>query len=206
MTGRVPVHVCALDPISEIGVATTLRPRPEVLLVDEPDSSAVTVVVAESVDEQTQALMRRVQGKGCRRIVLVAASVDDAALLAAIEFGVCALIGRAESTPERLAHVAVRAASGDGTLPPDMLGRLLEQVGRLQRHVLSPRGLSISGLSHREAKVLGLVADGLDTHEIATTLAYSERTVKNVLHDITNRFQLRNRSHAVAYALREGLI
>ncbi|MQA15112.1 MAG: DNA-binding response regulator [Pseudonocardiaceae bacterium] len=204
--GRVAVHVCALDPISEIGVATTLRPRPEVLLVDEPASAAVTVVVADTVCEQTQELMRRVQGKGCRRIVLVASSVDDAALLAAVEIGVCALIRRADASAEQLAHVATRAASGDGTLPPDMLGRLLDQVGRLQRHVLGPRGLSVTGLSSREARVLGLVADGMDTREIAHTLAYSERTVKNVLHDVTNRFQLRNRSHAVAYALREGLI
>ena len=37
-------------------------------------------------------------------------------------------------------------------------------------------------------------------------LAYSERTVKNVIHDITARHQLRNRSHAVAYAVRQGLI
>ncbi len=45
-----------------------------------------------------------------------------------------------------------------------------------------------------------------DTAEIARTLSYSERTVKNVLHDVTTRRQLRNRSHAVAYALRQGLI
>jgi DNA-binding NarL/FixJ family response regulator len=87
-----------------------------------------------------------------------------------------------------------------------MLGKLLDQVARLQRHVLAPRGISITGLSAREATVLGLVADGLDTREIATKLSYSERTVKNVLHDVTNRFQLRNRVHAVAYALREGLL
>ena len=37
-------------------------------------------------------------------------------------------------------------------------------------------------------------------------VAYSERTVKNVLHDLTTRLQLRNRTHAVAYAVREGLI
>ena len=54
--------------------------------------------------------------------------------------------------------------------------------------------------------MLRLVADGYDTAEIAQQLAYSERTVKNVLHDVTTRLQLRNRSHAVAYALREGLI
>jgi len=208
MTVWVPVYVCALDPISEVGVAAALRPRPEVLLVDDPDIDAgtVAVVVADMVDEQTLSLMRRVQGLGCRRIVLVATSVDDAGLLIAIEMGVCALVRRCDATPERLAHVAVRAASGEGTVPPDMLGKLLDQVARLQRHVLAPRGISITGLSTREATVLGLVADGLDTREIATKLSYSERTVKNVVQDITRRHNLRNRTHAVAYALRQGLI
>jgi DNA-binding NarL/FixJ family response regulator len=63
-----------------------------------------------------------------------------------------------------------------------------------------------TGLSDREVRVLQLVADGWDTAEIAGELCYSERTVKNILHDLTTRLQLRNRSHAVAYALREGLI
>jgi DNA-binding NarL/FixJ family response regulator len=100
----------------------------------------------------------------------------------------------------------VRAAAGDGTVPPDLLGRLLEQVGRLQRQVLAPRGLTFSGLSERETDVLKLVAEGLDTAEVATKLCYSERTVKNVIHDVTTRLCLRNRTHAVAYAVRQGLI
>ena len=79
-------------------------------------------------------------------------------------------------------------------------------MGRLQREVLSPRGMAFSGLTDREANVLRLVADGYDTAEIADRLAWSERTVKNVIHDITTRHQLRNRSHAVAYAVRAGLI
>ena len=54
--------------------------------------------------------------------------------------------------------------------------------------------------------MLRLVAEGLDTGEIAKELAYSERTIKNVIHDVTSRLNLRNRSQAVAYALREGLI
>nr|WP_281497227.1 helix-turn-helix transcriptional regulator [Ornithinimicrobium sp. F0845] len=82
----------------------------------------------------------------------------------------------------------------------------MTQLGRLQRQVLTPRGLTFTGLTPREAQVLRLVADGHDTAEIARELCYSERTVKNVLHDLTTRLQLRNRSHAVAYALREGLI
>ena len=72
--------------------------------------------------------------------------------------------------------------------------------------VLAPRGLAFSGLSDREAEVLKLVASGHDTAEIAGRLSYSQRTVKNILHDVTTRLQLKNRSHAVAYAVREGLI
>jgi DNA-binding NarL/FixJ family response regulator len=79
-------------------------------------------------------------------------------------------------------------------------------MGRLQRHVLGPRGLTFSGLSERELGVLRLVADGLDTSEIAERLSYSERTIKNIIHDITTRLHLRNRSHAVAFAMRHGLI
>ena len=51
-----------------------------------------------------------------------------------------------------------------------------------------------------------LVADGWDTSEIAKELSYSERTIKNVFYGITARLNLRNRPHAVAYALRKGMI
>jgi hypothetical protein len=32
---RIPVLVCAMDPISKVGVAAALRSRPEVLLLDD---------------------------------------------------------------------------------------------------------------------------------------------------------------------------
>jgi DNA-binding NarL/FixJ family response regulator len=68
------------------------------------------------------------------------------------------------------------------------------------------RGLTYGGLTQRELRVLQLLADGLSTSEIARELAYSERTIKNAIHDLTSRLNLRNRSHAVAFALRQGLI
>jgi DNA-binding CsgD family transcriptional regulator len=72
--------------------------------------------------------------------------------------------------------------------------------------VLEPRGLHIAGFTDRETEVLRLLAAGLSTSEIARQLSYSQRTIKSIVHDVTNRFQLRNRSHAVAFAMREGLI
>ena len=113
---------------------------------------------------------------------------------------------RSDATADALVRAITRVAAGEGEIPPDLLGRLLEQVGRLQRQVLAPRGLAFSGLTPRETEVLRLVAEGHDTSEIASRMCYSERTVKNVLHDLTTRLQLRNRTHAVAYAMREGLI
>ena len=206
MAQRVPVFVHAADPISQAGIATQLRGRPELWVVDDVDIAAVAVIVADEVDEDTQRTIRAVQRNGCPRVVLVVTRLDDTGLLAAAEAGACGMLRRAEAGPERLATACQAAAAGDGTLPPDLLGRLLDGVGRLQRQVLTPRGLTFSGLTDREVSVLRLVADGLDTNEIASTLAYSERTIKNTIHDVTTRLNLRNRTHAVAYALREGLI
>ena len=208
MTDRIPVFVYAADPISQAGLVAQLRSRPEVTVVAEGDvdTAAVAVVLCEEVDDDALRVARALQRNGCPKLVLVARSLDDAALLRAAETGASSLLRRSEASPERLVTCGRSARAGDGAVPPDLLGRLLDQVGRLQRQVLAPRGLTMSGLAERELQVLRLVADGLDTAEIAGKLSYSERTVKNVIHDITSRFQLRNRAHAVAYAVREGLI
>ena len=203
---RIPVAVNAGDEIVRAGLATHLRQRPDVLVVEEHHPTAVvTLIVVESVDEQAVRSIRAARDEGLRSVV-VAGHLDEEGLLAAIEAGACGFVRRSAATPEVLADAVRRAADGDGEVPPDLLGRLLEQIGQLQRTVLGPRGLQFSGLTDREVDVLRLLADGRDTTEVADALAYSVRTVKNVVHDITTRFNLRNRTHAVAFALRQGLI
>lgn len=207
-TTRTQVLARATDPILQSGVQMSLRTRPEVWLVDEDADAAETValIVADRLDERTEKLLRTLQCRGFTRIVLVAGDLEDTEILTAVEAGVCAIARRADSTPDILVRLVTAARAGEGALPPDLLGRLLNRVSRLQRHVLEPRGLRLAGISSREGEVLRLVASGLSTQEIADKLCYSQRTVKSILHDVTNRFQLRNRAHAVAYALREGLI
>ncbi len=207
-TTRTQVLARATDPILQSGVQMALRTRPEVWLVDEDAdvTRTVALVAADRFDERTTHLLKALQGKGFTRIVLVAGELEDAEVLTAVEAGVCAVARRAESTPDMLVRLVTAAAAGEGALPPDLLGRLLNRVSRLQRHVLEPRGLQLAGITNREGEVLRLVASGLSTKEIADKLCYSQRTVKSILHDVTNRFQLKNRAHAVAYALREGLI
>jgi DNA-binding NarL/FixJ family response regulator len=205
---RLPVHLYSTDVISRAGVVSQLRPRPEVLLLDAPEAeqAEVDVVISDSIDEPTLRRLRALRSRSRSALVLVVTQVDDAGLVAAVEHGVAGIVRRSEASADRLVAVIQAAAAGEGTVPPDLLGRLLQQVGALQREVLGPRGLTFSGLAEREVEVLRLVADGFDTAEIATKLSYSQRTIKNILHDVTNRLHLRNRCHAVAYALRNGLI
>jgi DNA-binding NarL/FixJ family response regulator len=133
-------------------------------------------------------------------------TLADDDVLTVVDAGVCAIVWRWEATATRLSEIVVKAAAGEAALPADVLTRLLRQIERLNRHVLAPRGIGLGGLSTREIDVLRLAADGLDTDEISTKLSYSTRTVTSVLHDVMHRYQLRNRTHAVAYAIREGLI
>ncbi|MFD7673377.1 response regulator transcription factor [Streptomyces anulatus] len=206
---RITVVLRAQDPISQAGVASQLRARPEVSVVERDDGEStpqVVVMVVDAVDDEVLRVLRNIQRTSTCRTVLVTTDIDEQKLVSAAECGVAGVIRRSESTPDHLVQVIGTVARGEGHLPSDLLGRLLEEVGRLQGQVLGPRGLHFTGLAAREVDVLRLVAEGYDTADIATKLAYSERTIKNVLHSVMTRLQLRNRSHAVAYAMRQGLI
>jgi len=205
---RIPVYVSAADPLSRAGIVSQLRRAQGFAVVPEGDlpDDVVALVVTDELDPTVLGEMRALRGRGVRRIVLLVSRVDDRSLLAAAEAGVTGVVRRSEATAGNRSAAIRSASAGEGTLPPDLLGRLLRQVGQLQRQVLSPRGLTFSGLTEREAAVLRLLAEGLDTAEVGQRLFYSERTVKNIIHDVTSRLELRNRSHAVAYAIREGLI
>ncbi|MEU9620470.1 MULTISPECIES: response regulator transcription factor [unclassified Streptomyces] len=206
---RTTVALRAQDPISQAGVASQLRTRPEISVTEwgEGDASPqIVIVVVDAVDEEVLTMLRHIQRTSTSRTVLVTTDIDEQKLVSAAECGVAGVVRRSESTPEHLVQVIGTVARGEGHLPSDLLGRLLEEVGRLQGQVLGPRGLHFTGLAAREVDVLRLVAEGYDTADIATKLAYSERTIKNVLHSVMTRLQLRNRSHAVAYAMRQGLI
>ena len=212
---RLPEHesivvvVSAADPLSRAGIVSQLRASQGFSVSSDgsiagPDT--VALVVADEIDDPVTTEIRSLRGRGVGRVVLLASRIDDKGLLAAAEAGVSGVVRRSEATARNLATAIRAAAVGEGTLPPDLLGRLMRQVGQLQRQVLSPRGLTFLGLTDRETKVLRLLSEGMDTAEVGQKLFYSERTVKNIIHDVTSRLELRNRTHAVAYAIREGLI
>jgi DNA-binding NarL/FixJ family response regulator len=92
------------------------------------------------------------------------------------------------------------AASGTGVVTSELLRELLDGIAQDNGQPVAAR------LTDREQQVLALIAAGHPTREVAQQLCYSERTVKNVLHDVVTKMGARSRSQAVAHAVREGLI
>jgi DNA-binding NarL/FixJ family response regulator len=183
------VAVHAPDPISREGALSQLRRFPEIDLREESESGPGTValLIDDVLDDTGLTRLRRLVRSEGARAVLVVAALRETELLDVIECGVGAIVWRREATATRLVQAIVA-------------------VGTLHRGAAGRTGTPVSGLTPREVDVLRLVAEGLDTGEIASKLSYSERTVKNVMHGLTTRLHLRNRAHAVAHALREGYI
>ncbi|MEU5320307.1 LuxR C-terminal-related transcriptional regulator [Streptomyces sp. NPDC047461] len=203
MGAPVRVSVVALDPVLEAGIRATLLVRSE-LTVCEPADARVAVLTVDRLGPAELDMVRATRTQSHRpAVVLVAGTLASGDVLHALAAGARGLLLRREADASRLAHAVLAAARDDCTLPPGLLEELLDQP---DASVRGSGGWSAGMLSERERSVLRLVADGHETAEIAQRLAYSPRTVTTVVHDITQRFRLRNRAHAVAYALRAGLL
>ncbi|MFF0228421.1 LuxR C-terminal-related transcriptional regulator [Streptomyces sp. NPDC004629] len=202
-TERITVALRAQDPVSQAGVASQLRARGEIKVIkwDEDNPPHVLIAVLDIVDDDALRLLRQIRQTTTARGVLVATHIDEHQLVKAAECGFAGVVRRSEATPERLVQVIGSVAKGEGQVPADLLGNLLDRVGKLQEH-----GLVITGLLDREKDVMRLLAEGFSTAETAAKLSCSERTVKNILHDVMVCFGSRNRLHAVAYAIRQGFI
>lgn len=197
------------DPLTQAGVRavldglTDVRVR-HVAVLEEAD---VLLLVLDAVTPRTVDGVRRVAARPGCRTVLVLGDVSTEAVALVVQAGAVGVVRRREATPEGLGALLQAVSSGEAVVPVDLLAALLPRavVGGQQ----DPAGdglRALAGVNDRERAVLRLLGEGADTREVARRLSYSERTVKVVVQDVTRRFGLRNRTHAVAYAVRHGLI
>ncbi len=133
-------------------------------------------------------------------VIVCSSDTAQDAVVRAIQAGAVGYLRKDELTPEALAAAVRAAASGSGVLAGDLLASLVPNGDGSARRPVAAQ------LTDREQQVLSLIAAGHPTREVAQELCYSERTVKNVLHDVVTKLNARSRSQAVAFAVREGLI
>lgn len=204
---RVRVVVQTADHLSMAGLTSYLGSRAEIEVLEWDQRARADVVVAavDRIGPEALTGLRQVAADVGAPVVLVLEEVGEKDVLVAVEYRVVAILPRTAATGERVLRSVLAAATGGGVMPPGLVAELLKHVERLRRELVTP-DTTAPRLTPREADVLRLMADGLDTAEIAGRLCYSERTIKNVFYGLTTRLNLRNRPHAVAYALRKGMI
>ncbi|MEV4641791.1 response regulator transcription factor [Actinoplanes sp. NPDC049548] len=204
--GRLRVAVRTADPLHRAGLVALLHGARQFAVLGEDDGRPDVLVVATSSNTELGMLLSRAAREVDVPVVLVADDLSPDDLLSLVRFHVRSVVPRRVVSAGALLRCVTAVAVGGAVLPPDLLGGLLQEVDRLHRDLRGTAPAGASGLTERELEILRLVADGSDTGEIAERLGYSTRTVKNIMYGITQRLNLRNRTHAVAYAVRAGLI
>ncbi|MGW4348675.1 helix-turn-helix transcriptional regulator [Streptomyces sp. NPDC004690] len=168
----------------------------------EPSPQDVLVAVGDTVEAAIKACRPGVPG-GHERLLVVADVLSRDGALRALRAGARAMVLSAEATPERLAATVHSAHRGEGRLSHLALARLLDGSPAPAGPGRPP---GAPGLTGRQLEVLRLMADGHGNEAIAATLRCSRHTVKNVIYELMGQLQVRNRAHAVAHAVRTGLI
>ena len=210
-TGKDGVKLFVVDPhaIYRRGLSVCLEGLPEVESVGQADSvhgaydddglfTADLVIVDPAMPGGAE-FVGAVAEATRAPVVVCSSMTDETAVLGALQAGAAGVLRKDTLTTEALANAVRAAADGTGVVTSGLLRELLDALSAEEKPVAAR-------LTDREQQVLSLIAGGHPTREVAEQLCYSERTVKNVLHDVVTKLGARSRSQAVAHAVREGLI
>lgn len=195
----------ALDEVTSVGDAADVD-----LARSDPRLHGADLLVIDHELDGSHELIGELSGSAAPRAIVCSACQTDDRVRASIRAGAIGFLSKETLRPETLLVGLLAATNGAGILAPGMLGALMAEAVDAPPLVALPTPAVIaeltSQLTTREHDVLVLIADGEPTREVARQLSYSERTVKNVLHDVAVKLGARSRSHAVAHAVRQGLI
>jgi DNA-binding NarL/FixJ family response regulator len=121
------------------------------------------------------------------------------------------IVAHGERPERHLVNAAIQAGAGayvSRTAGTEQLKLAVDAVMAQESFVdpaVPPPG-SRGKLTRRQREILQLLADGGSTTQAAGKLGLSEETVKTHTKNTLARLEARNRTHAVAIALRESLI
>jgi HD-GYP domain-containing protein (c-di-GMP phosphodiesterase class II) len=107
---------------------------------------------------------------------------------------------RQPRSPQEVAEVLAREA-GAGRLDPGCVAAVVEAAGQRVPQVERP-----AGLTEREAKVVGLIARGLQTKQVARQLEISTKTADHHIQNAYRKIGVSSRAGATLFAMENGLV
>jgi HD-GYP domain-containing protein (c-di-GMP phosphodiesterase class II) len=145
----------------------------------------------------------RLDGSGYHRGAGAPALGPPARLLAAAD----AYRAMTEPRPHREALSPAKAAealgreASEGRLDPDAVAAVLEAAGQPVPRIERP-----AGLTEREAQVVGLLARGRQTKQIAWSLGISAKTADRHIQNAYGKIGVSTRAGATLFAMEHGLV
>jgi len=129
------------------------------------------------------------------RVLFLTSFADEDIVLKSIDAGADGYLLK-EIDEENLIRAIRSVAAGQSILDPAVTRRVLERVKNADSASTKDE---LEKLSAQERRVLSLVAEGKTNKEIGLALGLSDKTVKNYISNILDKFNLTRRSQAAAF-------
>lgn len=210
-----PVRVMIVDDheLFRVGLARLLQSDPRLEVVGGAGDADAAIRLAGALDPDVILMDIQLPGRdgidaiaglvssGSRAKILVLTTFEtDSYVLQALEAGASGYLLK-DCTPSAIVASILAVAGGEHVMARQVTDRL---------KVLLSSGSSAraayDGLSARELEVLKLMAQGMANKQIAYALRISEKTVRNHISNLYDKLGVRDRSQALLYAVRKGLV
>ena len=169
--------------------------RPEIVLIDigMPGKNGIEV---------TQELRR----DSPEAKVIILGMVDlTGEIMACIEAGAAGYVLK-EASFDYLVETIRSVHCGESVVSPQMAASLFSRIAELAAERLPRIPPNSVKLTTRELEIINVIAEGLSNKEIAQRLSIEAQTVKNHVHNILEKLQLKNRQEAVEFARARNLL
>ncbi len=216
MKGNVlPARVLLADDqtLFRVGLAGLLAADPRIEIVGQAGTGAEAVELAAALQPDVVLMdlqMPEMDGieatrqivaanSGVRVLVLTTFDLDNY-VIQALKAGASGYVLK-DSRPDAIVSSVMAVMAGEMVMASAVANRVLEML----------TGTTTSkdfydGMTTREVEVLRLLAGGMANKQIAYQLAISEKTVRNHVSNMYEKLNVYDRSQAVLYAVRKGLV
>jgi DNA-binding NarL/FixJ family response regulator len=207
MSDQVKIRVLSVDdhPLLSEGIAAIINSQPDMMLVSQAATGSEAIQrYREAQPDVTLMDLRLPDISGIDAIIAIRTEFPEARIIVLTTFEGDVEIQRAlqagarayllkNMPPNELVDVIRQVRAGKKRVPPEVAAQLAEHMGDEQ-------------LTPRELDVLRKIAGGNRNRDIAEQLFISEETVKVHIKHIMDKLGAKDRTQAIAIAVRRGII